>query len=64
MREEDIEAVVESGERLPTEMWEPGMPDMDDWFLVAWDWNRADPPHAHAVLRLLDAVNASAEASV
>lgn len=39
-------------------------PDMDDWFLVAWDWNRADPPHAHAVLRLLDAVNASAEASV
>ena len=27
MREEDIEAVVESGERLLTEMWEPGMPD-------------------------------------
>lgn len=27
MREEDIKEVVASGERLPTEMWEPGMPD-------------------------------------
>lgn len=27
MREEDVEEVVESGERLPTEMWELDMPD-------------------------------------
>lgn len=27
MREEDIEEIVESGERLPSEMWEPDMAD-------------------------------------
>lgn len=27
MCEEDVDEVVESGERLPTEMWEPGMSD-------------------------------------
>lgn len=31
-------------------------PVMEDWFLVSWDWNRADPLHAHAILRLLDHV--------
>lgn len=29
--------------------------DMDFWLLAASDWNRADPPHAHAVLALLSA---------
>lgn len=27
MSEEEMEQVVDSGERLPAEMWEPGMPD-------------------------------------
>lgn len=27
----------------------------DDGFVVASEWNHADPMHAHAVLRLLDA---------
>lgn len=33
-------------------------PDMDDWFPVAGDWNHDDPPHAHAILGLLDALEA------
>lgn len=29
-------------------------PEMSDWFLAAGDWNRADPPHGHAVSQLLE----------
>lgn len=28
-------------------------PHMEDWMFVVSDWNRADPKHAHAVLRLV-----------
>lgn len=27
MNEEDVEVVVETGERLPAEMWESGLPE-------------------------------------
>lgn len=28
--------------------------DMDGWIPAASDWNRTDPDHAHAILRLLE----------
>jgi hypothetical protein len=33
--------------------------EMDHWRYAASDWNRSDPPHAHAVLQLLDWTNGS-----
>ncbi|MBP8275571.1 MAG: hypothetical protein KAX55_01585 [Propionivibrio sp.] len=27
MSDEEMEQIMDSGERLPSEMWEPGMPD-------------------------------------
>ena len=29
---------------------------MDSWMFAASDWNRADPPFSHAVLRLFDCI--------
>lgn len=36
------------------------LPGEDDSFVVARDWSRADPLHAHAVLHLLDAAEIDA----
>lgn len=32
-------------------------PDMGDWIFAANDWNRADPPFAHALLALILYIN-------
>ncbi len=31
--------------------------NMDYWLFAANDWNQDDPPHAHAILKLLDYSN-------
>ena len=40
------------------------LPGDDEGFVVASEWNLADPMHAHAILRLLDAAEIGAKVSV
>jgi hypothetical protein len=39
-------------------------PTMTDWLFVVGDWNRADPPHGHAIAALLRHVSESERSSV
>lgn len=39
-------------------------PGGDDWLFAAGDWNRSDPPHAHAILALLDHIDIASRLEV